>query len=223
MKKERISTENVASSPLLKDADYYFSEQIQEEAYLFTFEDKEYITQAAEPLPYLFFILEGKAKIYLTHENGKQTLLQFLKETDFIGELTLVQAEDTTKDVIAMGQTKCLGIPISILENVPQSDAYLFKKIAQYIGKKLLLRMEHFSINQSFELKYRLALIILETEINGCYKEKNAEIADYLGVSYRHYLYVLKQFQEQQLITKVKHGYFVNKEAITNLLAEMKN
>lgn len=223
MKKKPIVSENFFDSSNAKELRYYFSEKILEQSQIFTFGDKEHITKMAEPLYYLFFILEGKAKIYLNHENGKQTLLQFLKKGDFIGELTLVDSENVPKDVIAMGKTHCLAVPIAILEAETATEPFFYKKIAQYIGKKLLIRMEHFSINQSFELKYRLAMVILETEISGVYKEKNAEIADYLGVSYRHYLYVLQQFQEQQYLQKTTQGYLINREKLTDLLAEMKD
>lgn len=223
MKKQPISEKDFTIFPLLQDVQQYFPEKILMQSSIVTFNPKEYITKMAEPLHSLFFLLKGKAKIYLNHENGKRTLLQFLNQGDFIGELTFVEAESMIKDVITMGEAVCLAVPIIELERATKADARFYQKIAQYIGKKLLMRMEHFSMNQSFELKYRLANVILETEVNNIYKEKNGEIADYLGVSYRHYLYVIHQFQENGYLKKIKHGYQIDKEKLIALVEEMKN
>ncbi|WP_178137848.1 MULTISPECIES: cyclic nucleotide-binding domain-containing protein [Trichococcus] len=43
-----------------------------------------------EDIRCLFLLLDGRAKIYLVHENGKRALIQFLEKNDFIGELSLI-------------------------------------------------------------------------------------------------------------------------------------
>ena len=119
----------------------YFSKQMLDVAKIREYKNNEYITQATKPLDHLFFLLQGRAKIYLTHENGKKNLLQFLSIGDFIGDLTVVGAEKVSKDVLAIGKTVCLAIPI---KEIQKSEGIFFKKLAQYIGEKLLMRMEHF-------------------------------------------------------------------------------
>ena len=69
-----------------------------------------------DELTYLFIILEGRAKVIATQDNSKRIILQFLRTEDLIGDLTIIEAEETIKDVISMGDTVCLGIPIDIFE-----------------------------------------------------------------------------------------------------------
>lgn len=196
----------------------YFSNQMLDMAKIREYKNNEYITQATKPLDQLFFLLQGRAKIYITHENGKRNLLQFLTIGDFIGDLTVVGAEKVPNDVLAIGNTVCLAIP---LKEIQKSEGLFFKKIAKYIGEKLLIRVEHFSRNQSYELKYRLAEIILQAEMNGIYHEKHVEIAEYLGVSYRHYSHVLKKLTEEGYLIKEDKGYLINKVQLKKLINEM--
>lgn len=218
MKQTSLQVYHGLSTADLENIQYYFSNQMLDMAKIREYKNNEYITQATKPLDQLFFLLQGRAKIYVTHENGKKNLLQFLTVGDFIGDLTAVGAEKVPKDVLAIGNTVCLAIP---MKEIQKSDGSFFKKIAQYIGEKLLVRMEHFSRNQSYELKYRLAEFILQAEMNDIYHEKHVEIAEYLGVSYRHYTHVLNKITEEGYLIKQGKDYLINRWQLKELINEM--
>lgn len=70
------------------------------------------------------------------------------------------------------------------------------QQLSHYLGKKMLQRVDHFTTNQTYELSYRLAeLLLVAANHEDVYKEKHTEIAEYLGVSYRHLIYTFKQFR----------------------------
>ena len=53
------------------------------------------------------------------------------------------------------------------------------------------------------------------------YRERHTEAAEYLGVSYRHLLYVLAEFRDEGLITKEKDGYRITgRQGLEELAAE---
>ncbi|KAF1302442.1 transcriptional regulator YeiL [Enterococcus saccharolyticus] len=191
----------------------YFTEELLAHASIFTFQKNERIQIEGRPLDYLFYIIEGKVKILKTQANGRQMILQFLSAGDFIGELTVVQAETETKDVVARGQTICLGIPIHHATSLQNNIAFL-QTISQYIGKKLLLRMEHLTENQTYPLAYRLVDLLLTVAVSDRYEEKQTEIAEYLGVSYRHLLYTMKQLKEAGFIEKDTSGYRIHRQKL---------
>ena len=83
----------------------FFNETDLKHSFIIDFENQEFIHHQAEPLNYLFYLIKGKAKILKTERNGRQSIVQFLTTGDLIGDLTLVQAETITKDVIALGET----------------------------------------------------------------------------------------------------------------------
>lgn len=96
----------------------FFNETDLKHSFIIDFENQEFIHHQAEPLNYLFYLIKGKAKILKTERNGRQSIVQFLTTGDLIGDLTLVQAETITKDVIALGETCCLAVPLAYAETV---------------------------------------------------------------------------------------------------------
>lgn len=218
MKKTTYNESNNKLSPQLRLP--FLTPEILQKSYFIDYGHNEKIVSQGARLDYLFILLTGKARIIHQEPNGKNLILQFLKTGDFIGELTLVKAEETPKDVIAVGSVTCLAIPLNVMEDLLMNEAKFSNCIAQYIGKKLLQRMEHFSEAQTFELKYRLAALLLEVSLNDRYNENKTQIADYLGVSYRHLTHTFKYLRENGYIEKNKDGYLIHPEKLQKLIQE---
>lgn len=220
MIKEKYSETN---KHLLNQVQYPFlPESCLGQSFFIDFERNEKMVSQTAKLEYLVIILKGKARIVQQEPNGKNLILQFLEAGDFIGELTLIKAEAAPKDVIAIGSVRCLAIPLKVVEQTLMTTPEFPTLIAQYIGKKLLLRMEHFSNAQTFELKYRLAALLLEVAVNDQYSENNTQIADYLGTSYRHLMHTLKYLRENGYLKKNKSGYLIDSDKL-QMLVELGN
>jgi hypothetical protein len=78
--------------------------------------------------------------------------------------------------------------------------------------------MDHFSVNQTYPLAWRLAHLLLEASIDDLFQEKLTETAEYLGVSYRHLTYTLKDFKTQKLVTKTADGYRIDAPALQTFI-----
>ena len=211
------SNQTVISNPLVS---HFFSAKDLKEAFIIEYQANELIQKDDQPLAYLYLIIAGKAKIIKNQANGKRLILQFLEKGDFIGDLTIVGAEEMAKDVVSIGTTVCLALPLTYVEKVLLHDNDFLRKISRYIGHKLLKRTEHFSNSQTYDLKYRLAELILLIAEEGIYRENQAQIAEYLGVSYRHLLFTLKEFRDQGLLTKVASGDLVDQNKMVRLLGK---
>jgi len=185
------------------------------------FSPKESIIHFNHSVEKLYFLLKGKAKIYMIHIDGKRSLIQFLKEGSFIGELTLLGIEKQPKDVIAISECICLSIPLVAAKEQLLTNNEFLLYLNRYLGNKLLRRTEFFAKNQNFELKNRLAAYILLTEVNGIFLEKHTETAEFLGTSYRHLLYCLKKFEVENILIKQKKGYLIHKEALQILAGDI--
>ena len=77
--------------------------------------------------------------------------------------------------------------------------------------------------NQAYPLKVRFAEFILKMSVNGYYREPHTEVAEFLGVTYRHLLYVLAQLVEDGLLEKTKRGYRIVDESGLEGIAESIN
>ena len=86
------------------------------------------------------------------------------------------------------------------------------RKICVFLGEKATQVTAKYTQNQVYPLENRLAAFILLSSDQGLYKEKHTEICEYLGVSYRHLLYVLAQFCCDEMLVKIKKGYLINDE-----------
>jgi CRP-like cAMP-binding protein len=72
-------------------------------------------------------------------------------------------------------------------------------------------------------LDTRLAHFILTTSPNGIYREKHTEVAEYLGVTYRHLLYVIAKFVKSGILEKSEQGYFIKNERALRKMATIDN
>ncbi|SHN88216.1 transcriptional regulator YeiL [Desulfitobacterium chlororespirans] len=189
-------------------------------AHIEVFERGEYLSRCNEPIHTLYYLISGKAKIYMIHDDGKQSILQFLSKDNYVGELSLLGVEDVPKDVVALQQCVCLASPLEQFKPLMLSDAAFLHHLCVYLGQKVLTRSERFSENLNYPLKNRLAAFILFTAHDRIYGEKHVETAEYLGVSYRHLLYTIQQFKEEGILIKQKGAYFIADPQALQVLAK---
>lgn len=174
------------------------------------YEANEYIVRYNEPIQKLRYLVSGKAKITMIHEDGNQTIVYFIRPEEYIGELTFIDIEKEPKNVIAIGECICLSVPMNeAIQELIHDDKFLLR-LNRYVGMKLLDRTWFSSKNQNYELKNRLAAYMLMMENNGIYKVKHTETAEYLGVSYRHLLHTIRILKDEGVIEKYQQGYKLN-------------
>ncbi|WEG73083.1 transcriptional regulator YeiL [Vagococcus intermedius] len=193
---------------------------LEELAHLRIFTKGERIIRYNSGTDMLYILLEGKAKIYVLHEDGKQSIVHFVQNGELIGELSLLEVEERTKDVIAQTECVCLAIPLQDNREKLLNDVVFLQQLSYYLAEKVLNRTERFSEGLNYPLMNRLAAFILYTENDGFYHEKHTEVADYLGVSYRHLLYTFEQLRDNQVLKKDKPGYWIQNRAKLEALAK---
>lgn len=186
------------------------------------FDNREHIVSAGVPIPYLFLLLKGKAKISMLHEDGSSSIVHFVHPQELIGELTLVGVEDQPKDVISIGHSICLALPMDVARFHLLPDNTFLLEMTRYIGEKLLNRTWFNAKQQHYELKHRLADYILKCECDGLFSEKHTETAQYLAVSYRHLLHTVQWFKSEGILEKVQGGYKFDRKALEDLARVLK-
>ncbi|WP_179394808.1 cyclic nucleotide-binding domain-containing protein [Lacticaseibacillus absianus] len=198
----------------------FLTPQLAAQAVWRRFADREPLLTPGAPASDLMIVVSGRARIMVQAANGKAALLQFVAPGDLIGELTLVGAEQAAKAVLAIGPVTCLALPRAVIDRELAADHEFWRQLAQHIGVKLLRRMTHMAAAQTLALKYRLAHLMLTVAPDGDYRENNVQIADYLGVSYRHLMQTLRLFREAGWITRCPGGYRLDRTALAALAAE---
>ena len=185
---------------------------------LVTFSPHEYIIEESLLPSHLFFLTSGRAKLYTTLANGKIALIDFFRAPCFVGEMELVGHTQDICSVQAIEPCVCLALPISQCREMLLTDPVFLRKICLYLGGKNARNIRSLTKNQAYTLENRLAGFILLSTATDIYKEKHSHAADYLGVSYRHLLYVMAQFVEKGFLKKENRVYKIaDRQALLRL------
>lgn len=173
---------------------------------------------------FLFYVIEGKAKIYVTHQNGKVSLINFINANDFIGEMELLNDVYYTKGIQASTKTICFALPYHRYRKQLLEDAKFLRELTKFLSAKATVMAAKYSQSLAFPLENRLADFILQTADEGIYKEKHVTVCDYLGVSYRHLLHVLTQFCDKGYLQKEGRNYLIKEyTSLLELSEALKN
>lgn len=189
---------------------------------LIHFDVEDEITKEGEIPEHLFYLVSGQAKLFLTLPNGKRTLIDFFNAPCFIGEMELLGVHTHSRSVQALVPCVCLALPLDLCRNKLLNDSRFLRKLSLYLGNKNMRNVVSLAETKTYPLTNRLASFILLAAPNGHYKEMHGNAAEYLGVSYRHLLFVIADFVQKGYLEKTDKGYHImNKEALVKLTNEM--
>ncbi len=174
---------------------------------LFSYLREETLCTYGEPMPYLLLLMEGKAKIFLTLENGKTLLSAFIEAVELLGDLELCTDLITRNSVQATTKAYCLGVPMSYCRDTMLKDPVFLRLISRELAKKLDNCSSTYAVNMLYPLPSRLAGYLLYMAEDGFFSENLGALSEYLGTSYRHLLRVFHDFLEGGLIWRERGGY----------------
>lgn len=103
------------------------------------FENGNYIFLEDSEGEQCFFVLEGSVKVTRLSKDGREVILAMLNEGDFFGEMSLLDGESRSANVIALEKTKVLTLDrndfIAVVNDYPQIAVQLLKELARRLRK----------------------------------------------------------------------------------------
>ena len=103
------------------------------------FENGNYIFLEDSEGEQCFFVLEGSVKVTRLSKDGREVILAMLNEGDFFGEMSLLDGESRSANVIALEETKVLTLDrndfIAVVNDYPQIAVQLLKELARRLRK----------------------------------------------------------------------------------------
>lgn len=197
--------------------DELFSENMSEYMELILWNKNEFICRESESLNYLYFIVDGKAKVCKNMSNGKSLLISFYKPFRIVGDVEFTRTNIADCTVQAIEDTYGIGISFNVVRTKLFNDCRFLFNICKYLGEKLSASSTNSSINLLYSLENKLASYIyafiddkdnrgiLEFEFEGSYNE----IAELLGTSYRHLNRTLNKFCDDGILEKKSKSYII--------------
>jgi len=194
--------------------DEIFSIDMKPHMELVMFNKNEHICKSGETISYLFFLVHGKAKVYISLSNGKSLLLCFNKPLKVIGDVEFIKIDTADSNIQVIENAYCVVIPLEKIRQYALDDSKFLRYISSSLGEKLTKISKYSSINLLYPLENRLASYLLATassdnsEISGLTNNCNlTEMSELLGTSYRHLLRTLNKLSDRGAIKKNKDIY----------------
>lgn len=201
----------------------FFSIDISPFIEVFEFDKGDFIIQEGNKPEYLFYMVEGRAKLYVTHKNGKVSLINFFTSPIFMGEIELLIEARYSKSIQTSSKSICIAIAIEPCKDQLLADAHFLRYLCIFLSNKSTAHSTKYTKHQAYPLENKLAEFILLSSHHNIYKEKHTEISEYFGVSYRHLLHTFSKLSETGIIEKTKTGFkILDKEKLQALADEIK-
>lgn len=198
-----------------------FSQNLIKSFELIKINRMEYICDQEGKVEYLYFLVEGKAKVCKALGNGKTMLLRFYNPFSVIGDLEWIRGTSFSCTVQALTECYLLALPIKEMKAILQNDIKLLKFICEALAEKLDHISNNSSINLLYPLENRLASYVNQTaekiqddmlEGKRCFNENLTQLAELLGTSYRHLLRTINGMCEKEILERAESGYLILKE-----------
>ncbi|MCT8975277.1 transcriptional regulator YeiL [Clostridium sp. CX1] len=210
----------------------FFSKDIKPYTELFLFSKGDHVCREGESLRHLFFLVEGKAKVYSSLSNGKTILICFYNSGSIIGDVEFMKLEPANSNFQVIEDSYCIAISLERVREYLLDDTKFMQFMCRSLSEKLIRLSKSSSINLLYPLENRLASYILATATSTYINEARAmifsenltELANLLGTSYRHLLRTLKMLCKSEILEK-KNTYFkiIDLDRLKNLAADLGN
>lgn len=204
----------------------YFSADMEPFLELHIFKKGEYLCEERKIPDHLYFILEGKVKLSLIHQDGNVTLVQYYEPGDILGELELLGMRQQSQTIEAVGDVTCLALPFDPCKEIMLNDTKFLQNLCHLIAGKMQRSVNKLVGIQTYPLENRLAAYFLQKEDEvgeGQWMHvKLTDLAQYLGASYRHLSRTIKDFDEAGWIVKERTRMCVtDRDALYQLVQKM--
>lgn len=180
------------------------------EIQLCEFHAGEYVCRAGDEANYIYFFLEGKAKVYTMTESGKSLLFSFYQDFGFVGDVELMIGKSMVANVECITKVYCFRISTVRYRELLLEDNKLLRTIAAQIARKLNNISSNSARNLLYPLENRLAAYIISMNEELYFGENLIQTAELLGTSYRHLLRCIKKFCENSYMERRAKGYYIN-------------
>ena len=206
MKKLKIDVENAENKTLLLQ--YGLQHMDLQHGSRINFDQGEFLSHAGEPMDCIYFVISGKAKVFLSLSSGKQLLLAYFTSKGIIGDIELMTNKPSNYTTVqAVTQFSCLALPLSIYGNALKANNVFINHIAVELAEKLTQRVINGAITTLQPVESRVCAYITQTAYKGFFKENLTDVAVVVGASYRHLLRCLEKLCKDGVLIKEPQGF----------------
>lgn len=209
------------------------SDDLLDRLTLHRYKTRDYLVKSKDPLKYLLFLVEGKAKVFMSMENGKSLLMRFFEPFDLIGDVEFACQDPYICNLQAITEVICLGLDVNLVKSSISENTNLLLFICKTLGRKMVALDTAAAINQVYPLENRFASYLTAITdhlgdnsgiIKELYAENLTELASLLGTSYRQLTRVIKKFKDKGILERKGNEFIVlDQQQINELSCDIYN
>jgi len=168
--------------------------------------------EQGETIRNIYIIKDGLTKCFISEENGKNFIIEFLGKGEVVGELEAIKKIDCLCNVEAINAVAAYAIPDHFFLKLTEENIEFSKLLLQELSTRIIQTSSRASFQQLYTLEYGLMkLLKFQTEENISVSKE--DMAAYLGISVRSFNRTLKQMKAK--------GTFGGDENFNKLLAKL--
>ena len=175
------------------------------------------VCSKGDEINHMYFLVEGKEKIYTITPDDKRLILRFQKSLGVIGDIEYIQGTLVLHTIEASTECLLLKIPFKIIGTVMGNDPRFLSFLLNVVTRRFRAKTDAATLNLLYPVEVRLASFLLSTTTDGERPEYHEEavgsslkdIADMIGTSYRHLNRVIKDLCTDDIISRSNGKLYV--------------
>lgn len=172
------------------------------------YKKKQVIYTAGNRATYLYYILKGKVKASMLHDNGKELITGLYNEGDYFGYTTLLESGVYTDQAEAIEEAELALIPKGDFDELINSNPGVLKRFIEMLAKNMVEKEEQLLgiAYNSLRKKVADALLSIHKKFNTMSIDISRDnLAAVAGVAKESLIRTLGDFRDEKLIS-IKEG-----------------
>jgi CRP/FNR family transcriptional regulator, cyclic AMP receptor protein len=185
-----------------------------------TWKKNSYIFLQGEPLDNVYFIDDGKVKIYKSDVNGREQIVSILKKGEMFPHVGFFRKGSYPANAEVLDKATLVVVPIAKFENVLIENPELCIKVFNVLGEKIVdlqNRLEEQILNNTYEQIIKLLIrlgekhgtknedgkVVLKNEFT------NKDLANMIGTTRETVSRTLTKMKKEELIEMDEQGNMI--------------
>ena len=210
------------------ELDDLFPADFRKHIKIYFFEKGDVLFSTGEELDELYFLMEGKIKIFTHTPEGKLLINRFKRPLALIGDVEYSKGTAVLNSVEAVTDGVFLSICFEELASLEKENPAIMRFLFDTVAHKFYTESHITSMHMLYPVEVRLASYLLSISEAGegtmfhqeMHTSNLMELAEWIGTSYRHLNRVLKKMATDDLIERVNGSITIKDLEKLSILAK---
>lgn len=177
--------------------------------YVLEFDAGEILCLDGEPVEWIFFLLEGRAKIFMTADTGENLILNLWDGYGALCDMELFMGDGIYHaSCRAITPARGIALPLDVNREILLGCNEYLRRTCRSFARSMAKDRNVFN-NILYPAEARLCSYIAMNGTEGEWSDNLTQVSELLGVSYRHLLRTLRGLCAKGVLRRTESGYVV--------------